>query len=94
MSATPITPWGPGGRRFKSCLPDSRKACKSAVSLSARNAPEARMDVYWTTNFGRPCSRWAPETLSRGPTGDRPRRRSSNSRPECGSLNDAGRRLD
>ena len=57
--------WGPGGRRFKSCLPDYRKSCKRIYSVrrsfpqkcregikGASNArgDEARVTALWVAN--------------------------------------------
>ena len=58
--------WGPGGRRFKSCLPDLQKACKSGTSSETSDGLIALTDAYWTTNFGRPCRNRRRERGRRG----------------------------
>ena len=43
--------WGPGGRRFKSCLPDSKKSLQMRCFLAGDRAGEIRFGEHLGNNF-------------------------------------------
>ena len=60
--------WGPGGRRFKSCLPDRRNSCKSLVYWQMVRLEKCPTGNQRGTNFSKDVEITATARVARLPT--------------------------